>query len=233
MPHKLDLEARMTIRQLKRRGWTQSAIARTLGVTEGTVRYHVGRDARGATDAALRRGESVSVKLSSANVVGGMTRLTGRRPGSKSKRGSLWFHTGHAPAAGTAPARVLLWTIEHGGRIESRQARTVLRTSRVHASGVLSQLRAAGMLRRDHWGRYSVTTKGKAARASLMDVGLYRKGTHRQRLADWARKRRRPFELADGARLLGISHASVHVVLRRLMRDRVVVRESLGVYRAR
>jgi transposase-like protein len=40
----------MTIRELSRRGVTKSEIARTLDVTEGTVRYHLHREAVGAGD---------------------------------------------------------------------------------------------------------------------------------------------------------------------------------------
>jgi len=71
----------------------------------------------------------------------------------------------------------------------------------MYSSGLLSQLAASGLLRREHWGRYSVTAKGRAARAALSDVGLYRKGTHRQRLAEWAIGHQRPFDVAEVARL--------------------------------
>jgi transposase len=47
---KLDQEARVTISCLVRRGQSQRQIARILGITEGTVRYHVKRMAAGATD---------------------------------------------------------------------------------------------------------------------------------------------------------------------------------------
>ncbi len=184
------------------------------------------------TLAALRRGESVPVRLDRSNVVGGIARLPGRRPGRNSARKRLWFHTGGLPRPGSVPARLLLWAIEQGGRVDSRQARSAIRRARAYSSGVLSLLAAAGLLRREHWGRYSVTPKGMAARATLTDVGLYRKGTHRQRLAEWAIRLQRPFEVAEVARLLGISHESVQVVLTRLLRDRVIERESLGVYRA-
>lgn len=55
MSGKLGLEARMTIQELKRRGWSQSAIARTLRVSEGAVRYHLRRQAAGATDGRSRQ----------------------------------------------------------------------------------------------------------------------------------------------------------------------------------
>ena len=47
---KLGLEARMTIHELVRRGVSGRQIARTLEVTEGTVRYHCRRRAAGAED---------------------------------------------------------------------------------------------------------------------------------------------------------------------------------------
>lgn len=50
MAPKLTLEARMTIQELARRGWTNTAIATTLGVTEGAVRYHRRRQTEGASD---------------------------------------------------------------------------------------------------------------------------------------------------------------------------------------
>jgi transposase len=50
MAGKLELEARMTIKTLQERGSTKSWIARTLGVTEGAVRYHLRRQAAGAED---------------------------------------------------------------------------------------------------------------------------------------------------------------------------------------
>ena len=50
MAPKLSLEARMTIQELSGRGWSNSSIAETLEVTEGTVRYHLRRQKTGATD---------------------------------------------------------------------------------------------------------------------------------------------------------------------------------------
>lgn len=76
-----------------------------------------------------------------------------------------------------------------------------------------------------------MTAKARAERAALSDAGLYRKGTHRQRHAECAIEWQRPFEVAEAAPLLEISHESVQVVFRRLLRDRVVERESLSVYR--
>lgn len=184
------------------------------------------------TFAALTRGETVRVRLDRSTVVGGVTRRPGRKPGRRPPRKTAWFRNGALPRPGSVPARLLLWAVEHGGTVDSKQARAAIRRGRVHSSGLLSLLAGAGLLRREHWGRYSVTAKGMAARAALSDDGLYRKGTHRRRLAEWAIKRERPFEVADAARLLGISHGSVQVALVRLLRDRVIVRVSFGVYRA-
>jgi transposase len=50
MAPKLSLEAKMTIKELSRRGWTNQAMAETLGVTEGAIRYHRRRQAEGAAD---------------------------------------------------------------------------------------------------------------------------------------------------------------------------------------
>jgi transposase len=52
---KLGLEARMTIQELARRGVSGRAVARTLEVTEGTVRYHLRRQATGAVDGRSRQ----------------------------------------------------------------------------------------------------------------------------------------------------------------------------------
>ena len=50
MAGKLDLEARMAIKALTERGSSASSVARSLGVTEGAVRYHLRRQAAGAVD---------------------------------------------------------------------------------------------------------------------------------------------------------------------------------------
>ena len=50
MAPKLKLEARMTIKALAQRGWSNTSIATTLGVTEGAVRYHRRRQRAGAGD---------------------------------------------------------------------------------------------------------------------------------------------------------------------------------------
>lgn len=50
MASKLDLEARMTIKSLSARGQSNRAIARLLDVHENTIRYHLKRQQRDATD---------------------------------------------------------------------------------------------------------------------------------------------------------------------------------------
>jgi transposase len=55
MAPRLDLEARMTIRELLRRGWSRCAIAATLSVCEGSVRYHERRAREGAEDGRKRQ----------------------------------------------------------------------------------------------------------------------------------------------------------------------------------
>lgn len=52
---KLGSRARMTIEELADRGANHCAIARTLEVTEGTVRYHLRRAAEGAVDGRSRQ----------------------------------------------------------------------------------------------------------------------------------------------------------------------------------
>ncbi len=47
---RLDREARVTIQVLASRGTSNVAVARLLGVSEGAVRYHLGRMAVGAAD---------------------------------------------------------------------------------------------------------------------------------------------------------------------------------------
>jgi transposase len=55
MAPKLSLEARMTIVELLRRGWSRLAIGATLGVTEGAVRYHERRHEEGSKDRRVGR----------------------------------------------------------------------------------------------------------------------------------------------------------------------------------
>ena len=52
---RLDVEARMTIKTLCLRGMAKSEVARLLGVTEGAVRYQVGRSRAGAVDGRSRQ----------------------------------------------------------------------------------------------------------------------------------------------------------------------------------
>ena len=47
---RLDREARVTIKILASRGTSNAAVARLLGVSEGAVRYHLGRMTAGAVD---------------------------------------------------------------------------------------------------------------------------------------------------------------------------------------
>lgn len=47
---RLENEARTAMAVLLRQGHSQSAVARLLGVNEGTVRYHRRRDTAGAVD---------------------------------------------------------------------------------------------------------------------------------------------------------------------------------------
>ena len=50
MPGRLSQEEIVTIQVLAKKGQNHCVIARTLGVTEGTVRYHLRRAAEGAED---------------------------------------------------------------------------------------------------------------------------------------------------------------------------------------
>lgn len=52
---KLDEEARMTIKTLARKGLSNREAARLLGITEGTVRYHLSRMDEGLPDGRSRR----------------------------------------------------------------------------------------------------------------------------------------------------------------------------------
>jgi transposase len=52
---KLDQEARMTIKHLAARGQSRRQIARMLGICEGSVRYHLRRQAAGAVDGRSRQ----------------------------------------------------------------------------------------------------------------------------------------------------------------------------------
>jgi len=50
-----DLEVRMTIKTLSRKGTPNRAIARQLGMSEGNVRYHLRRMAEEVTDGRARQ----------------------------------------------------------------------------------------------------------------------------------------------------------------------------------
>ena len=50
-----DLEIRMTIKTLAAKGVAKRAIARQLSLSEGTVRYHLRRQAYGAVDGRARQ----------------------------------------------------------------------------------------------------------------------------------------------------------------------------------
>ena len=78
MAPKLSLEARMTIIELLRRGWSRLAIAQSLGVTEGTVRYHDRRKQEGKTDGRVGRQEHLLERLS-AEVESWLSAEAGRR----------------------------------------------------------------------------------------------------------------------------------------------------------
>lgn len=67
MAPKLSQEARMTIGELLRRGWSRMAIAGTLGVSEGAVRYHERRRREGPRDGRRgrqrQRAEAVAAEI--------------------------------------------------------------------------------------------------------------------------------------------------------------------------
>lgn len=52
---RLDAEAKTTMSFLMRKGQSKSEVARLLGVTEDTVRYHAKRKAAGAVDGRLNQ----------------------------------------------------------------------------------------------------------------------------------------------------------------------------------
>lgn len=60
MAPRLDTEARMTIQHLTQRGVSRAQIARTLGVTEGSVRYHLQRQQQGAIDGRKKQVSSAA-----------------------------------------------------------------------------------------------------------------------------------------------------------------------------
>ncbi len=61
MAPRLDTETRMTVKVLDQRGVSHCAIARTLGVTEGAIRYHLRRQAAGAIDGRSRQRHRAAV----------------------------------------------------------------------------------------------------------------------------------------------------------------------------
>jgi transposase len=64
---KLGEEEKVAVRVLSEKGTSKSAIARSLGVTEGTVRYHLRRTASGAVDG--RKKESLIERLGLSGAV--------------------------------------------------------------------------------------------------------------------------------------------------------------------
>jgi transposase len=62
MAPKLDLGARIVIEELNGRGVSATAIAATLSVTEGAVRYHLRRQAEGAIDGRKRQASVAASK---------------------------------------------------------------------------------------------------------------------------------------------------------------------------
>jgi IS30 family transposase len=55
MGQKLDVEGRMTVKTLHGCGVTNAETARLLGVSEGTVRYHLRRQTVGMSDGRARQ----------------------------------------------------------------------------------------------------------------------------------------------------------------------------------
>jgi predicted transcriptional regulator len=88
---RLDAEAKTTMSFLMRKGQSKSEVARLLGVTEGTVRYHAKRKAAGAVDGHRgHRGVSCLDRVSSPRLA----------------RGSAMVHAGgwfHALSGGGGP----------------------------------------------------------------------------------------------------------------------------------
>lgn len=75
---KLSKEHIMTIQTLHGKGVSRSAIGRTLGVTEGAVRYHVKRLESGATDGRARKRLLID-RMNLADAVGAWWRAESRR----------------------------------------------------------------------------------------------------------------------------------------------------------
>lgn len=91
MAPKLSSEAKVTIRELLRRGWSRCAIAATLSVCEGTVRYHERRAREGAEDGRKRQ-----VQIASAHAAA-IERFLGGGPGEGQNLASLhaWLTSEH------------------------------------------------------------------------------------------------------------------------------------------
>jgi predicted transcriptional regulator len=87
MAPKLSLEARMTIIELLRRGWSRMAIAESLGVTEGSVRYHERRRREGSSDGRVGRQQHRLAALA-REVEAWLSAEAGRRELSLQKLGS-------------------------------------------------------------------------------------------------------------------------------------------------
>jgi len=181
---------------------------------------------------ALEKGLPVNLILKPSNVMGGIRKRCGHRPakGAGVRRG--WLLGNRLPQPGSLPARVILWALDHGGRIEPGQVRTAIGSGFASEPGLLSHLARGGLLRRAHYGRYVVTPRAKRARAALSPVGPYRRGSLRERLLEWVRRRRRTFGIADVSRLLRRSGSTVHGVLEQLLLDRFVRRDGPSAFRA-
>ena len=91
---RLENEARTAMTVLLKVGHTQSAVARLLGVTEGSVRYHRRRRESGATD-----GRSRQVRVAAVHV----KRHQELDPLRRWELDLLRFHTGSG-FVGAAPA---------------------------------------------------------------------------------------------------------------------------------
>ena len=72
---KFGVEARVTIGELSRRGVSRCAIARTLGVTESAVRYHLFRQAAGAVDGRTRQTHRAATRPDPAKAMTWLTFL--------------------------------------------------------------------------------------------------------------------------------------------------------------
>jgi len=181
---------------------------------------------------ALEQGRIVALVLRPSSVVRGIKKRVARKRKPRPDLRYGWLRSNVLPRPGSLPARLLLWALKRRETIEPRQVREALGPEFAGARAILSNLAAGGLVRRVSHARYAPTAKAGRVRASLIDTGPYRKDSHRARVLEWARARRRPFGIPDAASLLGISSKSVFVVLKPLLRDDFVERESRGVYKA-